>query len=110
MPTRVSFVVDEHVPKAVVRGLKQRGVDAIGVPEVGMRSASDLGLLAFARSVGRAVFTQDEDFLRLHAEGQPHSGIVFARQGVSIGDVIRGLQAVAEAYSAEDLAGRVESL
>ncbi len=110
MPTRPSFLADEHVPGAVVRGLRRRGVDIVSVVEAGMRTASDLDLLTFARSQGRVVFTQDEDFLRHHSRGIAHSGIVYSRQGTSIGEMVRGLMLVAEVYSAEEMAGRVEFL
>lgn len=55
------------------------------------------------------VFTQDADFLRLHAEGVPHAGIVYARQGTSVGDVIRGLMLIRQVLTAEEMAGHVES-
>jgi len=77
---RIRLYTDEHVPKAVTRGLRERGVDVLTVSEAGMLGASDQGHLAPARQEGRVLFTQDADFLRLHTSGVGHSGIVYARQ------------------------------
>jgi len=94
MAERIKLYTDDHVAKAVVRGLRQRGVDVVTVPEADLLTASDEEHLAFARESGRVIFTQDEDFLRLHAAGVAHPGIVYAPQGRSVGQVIRGLMFV----------------
>jgi hypothetical protein len=41
MAQTVKFYTDEHVARAVVNGLRQRGVDVLTVVEAGMRTASD---------------------------------------------------------------------
>jgi predicted nuclease of predicted toxin-antitoxin system len=102
--------VDEQVPAAVVRGLRRRGVDVLSVVEAGLRSRSDTEIIAYARREQRVILTQDRDFLRLHAQGSTHAGIVFARQGTSIGDVIRSLLFIAETLTAEEMLGHVELL
>ncbi len=33
---RIRLYTDEHVPKAVIRGLRQRGIDVLTVPEADM--------------------------------------------------------------------------
>ena len=75
---QVRFYTDEHVSRAVIRGLRQRGVDVLTTPEAVMLKAVDEDHVAYAQREGRVIFTQDADFLRLHAEGKPHSGIVYA--------------------------------
>ncbi|MCA1687041.1 MAG: DUF5615 family PIN-like protein [Actinobacteria bacterium] len=85
---RIRLYTDEHVPKAVVRGLRERGVDVLTVSEAGVLGASDQEHLAFARREGRVLFTQDADFLRLHAWGTEHSGIVYTRQQAAISEMI----------------------
>lgn len=72
MARKIRYYTDEHVAKAVVSGLRQRGVDVLRVPEAGMLGASDQEQLGRARTEGRVLFTQDEDFLRLHAAGTEH--------------------------------------
>ena len=66
------------------------------VSEAGMLGASDQDHLVFARREGRVLFTQDADFLRLHALGVEHSGIVYARQQTAISEMIQGLMLVFE--------------
>ena len=109
MAEPIAFYVDEHVPKAVVEGLRRRGVDVLTVPEAGMMGASDEDHLAFARQKQRVVFTQDDDFLRLHAAGFPHAGLVYThQQGTSIGEIIYGLMLVYEVYNAAEIVGQLE--
>ncbi|WP_410335964.1 DUF5615 family PIN-like protein, partial [Longimonas sp.] len=43
-----------------------------------LRAASDQEHLASAAAEGWVVFTQDADFLRLHAEGFSRAGIAYA--------------------------------
>lgn len=90
MPGEIECYTDEQVPKAVVRGLRVRGAGVLSVPEAGPLGASDLEHVERARREGRVILTQDADVLRMHAEGVRHAGIVFARQGISVGDMIRG--------------------
>lgn len=75
-----------------------------------MRGASDEEYLALAIREGRAVFTQDPDFLRLHASNRPHSGIIYAPQGTPTGIIVRGLSLIHEPLGLEEMAGRVEFL
>lgn len=104
----VRFYVDEHVPKAVVGGLRRRGIHVVRVPEVDRLGDGDEEHLAFARREGLVVFTQDADFLRLAAASGEHAGIVYASQGTLIGNVVRGLVLVAGVLSAENMVGHVE--
>ena len=75
---RIRFYTDEQVARAVVRGLRRRGVDVLTVPEAGTLGVSDAEQLHRARDEERVIFTQDDDFLRLAAEGANHAGIVYA--------------------------------
>jgi hypothetical protein len=62
MGMRISFYTDEHVARAVVRGLRHRGVDVLTVPEAGLLDAMDEEHVERARAERRVLFTQDEDF------------------------------------------------
>lgn len=108
MADRVKFYTDEHVSKAVVNGLRQRGVDVLPVTEAGMLGASDEEHLAYAKNEERVMFTQDDDFLRLHAAGAAHTGLVYARQQTPTGQVILGLILIHELMTPEDMQGHVE--
>lgn len=110
MGTRISFYTDEHVARAVIRGLQQRGVDVLAVLEAGLLGATDEEHLERARVEGRVLFTQDEDFLRLHAAGVEHAGIAFASQGSSVGQIVRGLILIHQLLDSDDMTGHVEYL
>ena len=77
---RIRSFTDEHVARAVVIGLRRRGVDVLTVPEAGTLGASDAEQLQRASDEERVIFTQDDDFLRLEAAGTDHAGIVYASQ------------------------------
>lgn len=110
MGQRVKFYVDEHVAKAIVMGLRLRGVGVQTVAEAGLLRATDESHLKRALSEGRVLFTQDADYLRLHAAGVKHAGLVYAHQGTSIGDIVHGLMLIHQVLEAEDLLRHVEYL
>ena len=57
------------------------------------------------------IVTQDTDFLRIAAAGQPTPGIVFySGQERSIGQVIRDLLLIWEVYEPDEMRNRVEFL
>lgn len=89
-------------------GLRQRGVDVRTVPEARMLGASDQEHLERARKEGRVIFTHDDDFLRLHAAGAEHAGMVYVPQQTSIGEIIYGLMLIYQILDAEDMTGQVE--
>ena len=108
MGKAIRFYTDEHVARAVVRGLRQRGVDVLTAAEVGLLGAKDTDHLALAKSQARVIITQDDDFLRLHAAGVEHAGIVCAAQGTRVSELIRSLMLVHDILEADDMDGHVE--
>jgi predicted nuclease of predicted toxin-antitoxin system len=110
MDKTVKFYTDDLVSKVVVRGLRQRGVDVLTMHEADLPGAGDHQHLTRARAEGRVLFTQDDDFLRLHAQGMEHAGIVYAAQGTSAGEIIRGLMVMRQLLEIEDMKGHVEFL
>ena len=110
MKNRIKFYLDEHVSKAIVMGLKRRGVDVITVVDAGLRGSTDEEHLEKAKSEKRVIFTQDDDFLRLHAADNEHSGIVYAHQSKAIGTLISGLMLIYQALEAEEMINHVEYL
>ena len=55
-------------------------------------------------------FSQDDDFLRLHAAGLAHAGIIYASRQSSIGDIIRRLMLIYEVFEPEDFLSHLEYL
>jgi hypothetical protein len=56
----------------------------------------------------RTIFTQDDDFLLLHAAGNEHAGVVYAHQGKKIGALIAGLMLIYQVLEGEDMINHVE--
>lgn len=108
--SQIRYYTDEHVARAVIHGLRQRGIDVLSVPEADMLSATDEAHFAFAFTQGRVLFTQDTDFLRLAASGTHHTGVVYAPQHTPIGDVIRGLVLIHQLLEAEEMIDKIEYL
>lgn len=106
----LQFYMDENVPLAVEKGLRLRGVNVLTTQETGMRQASDKEQLLFAHRHGRVLITQDDDFLRLHAAGMEHAGIVYAHQQTSIGRIIQGILLIYQVLDTNDMRNHVEFL
>lgn len=106
----VRYYADEHIPSAVIRGLRQRGVDIVSVADAALMGAADIAHVRFARSEHRVIVTQDDDFLRLAAGGESHAGIVYAPQHTSVSALIHGLLLIHRVLDAEEMFGHVEFL
>jgi predicted nuclease of predicted toxin-antitoxin system len=86
----IRFHFDEHVSFALTAALRHREIDVTTARDAGLIAAEDTRHLAFTAAAGRVLVTQDVDFLRLHAEGVPHAGIVYCQQqSKSIGELLR---------------------
>jgi hypothetical protein len=57
--------MDAHVPSAVTAGLRRRGIDVLTSQEDGTDRLPDDQLLVRAAKLGRVLFSQDDDMLRL---------------------------------------------
>jgi uncharacterized protein with PIN domain len=111
MSERIKFHLDENVSNAVADGLRRRGIDVTTTPEQNPISASDQEQLTFALEQERVLFTQDDDFLKLHQANIPHAGITYCHQGRrSIGEIVRTLVLIWEWVEPTDMMGKVEFL
>ena len=111
----LAFYFDQHVPSAIARALRLRGIDVLTAFEDGADEFADEAVLARATALGRVLFTQDEDLLaiahRQQAEALPFNGVVYAHQlRVSAGRCVADLELIANASSPEEIANRVEFL
>jgi hypothetical protein len=111
----IALYMDEHVPAAITAGLRSRGVDVLTVQEDGRSGFDDLDLLERAAVLGRVMFFQDTDLLRLAAakqrSGEAFVGVIYSHQAsMSVGDCIDELQLIVEACALEELANLVQYL
>jgi hypothetical protein len=99
--------MDVHVPLAITRGLRRRGIDVLTAQEDSATEMSDPDLLNRAGKLGRVLFTRDQDLLaeavrRLRAGGI-FTTVVYAHQlEVSIGQCILDLELIAKAMTSEE--------
>jgi hypothetical protein len=114
-PIRLYFDVDS-MERAVLIGLRARGIDATTALEAGMTEATDEEQLEFARSQGRVLFSFNvSHFCHLHSEylghGESHAGIIVAPQKrYPVGERIRRLLSLLAAKKAEEMQNRLEFL
>lgn len=108
MAQRLRFYSDEQISKAVINGLRQRGVDVLTTPEAAKMGSTDLEHLIYARDNQRVIITQDADFLRLHAKEIDHAGIVYSPTQTPPGDVIRGIILICEVLSVDEMKNHIE--
>jgi Domain of unknown function (DUF5615) len=111
----IPLYMDEHVPRAITLGLRQRGVDVLSVQEDGREGQDDSALLDRATELSRVLFTQDRDLLaegtRRQQEGRLFAGVIYAHQrGLSIGQCVQELEVIAGVCEPDDLANRVQYL
>ena len=85
---KIKFFTDEHVSRAVVMGLRRRGVDVLTVAEAGNLGASDEEIFRMAMEAERVIFTQDDDFLHLATAVSDHRGIVYTSQENTVGEIV----------------------
>ncbi|MEQ8848621.1 DUF5615 family PIN-like protein [Botrimarina sp.] len=105
-------MMDVHVPAAVSEGLRRLGHDVLTAQADGADRLADDDLLARANALGRVLFTQDDDLLRIAARWQsdrkPFRGILFAHQlSLGIGPLVDELNLVLSACEEADVDGRV---
>jgi predicted nuclease of predicted toxin-antitoxin system len=111
MPKTIRFHLDENCSRAIAEGLRRLGIDVTTTPEAGLLHAMDRDHVAYSRRENRIIFTQDRDFLRLHASGEPHLGIAYCQKNTrGIGEIVGGLVLIRELYEPEELVNRVEFL
>ena len=109
MAEKIRFHLDESVESAIADGLRRRNINVTTTPEVGLLGASDEEQVAFALVQGRAIFTYDADFLRIHRRRAEHAGIIYSHQGRrTIGEIVFALVKVWEFQTDESMYKHVE--
>ena len=103
--------MDQHVPRAVTAGLRQRKVEVLSAFEDGASELAGPELLDRATALGRVLFTQDDllvEAARRQAVGATFAGIVYAhQQRVTVGLCVEQLELIAKTLGAAELENRV---
>jgi predicted nuclease of predicted toxin-antitoxin system len=113
------LLLDEHLSKAIARGLREQGHDAVGIDERPEWSGlADPEVMALALAEGRAIVTADAgDFRPLAAEsilsGEGHPGLVLLPSAVrrtrgDVGRLIRALSRLLEQHAGDRELGNSE--
>lgn len=111
----IALYTDVHVRRAVVEGLRLRGIDILTAQEDQTATLADPVLLDRATELRRVIFTQDDDFLREANQrqqmGKPFGGVIYAHQlNITIKECIDDLALIALATEFEEWRDRVEYL
>jgi predicted nuclease of predicted toxin-antitoxin system len=103
------YVDEDAMARALVQGLRARGVDVITVLDAGMSEQDDSAQLDYATTQGRVLYTFNVgDFCQLHSEylaqGKNHAGVIVVhRQRYSVGEQMRRRLSVINTKSAEEM-------
>ena len=108
----LKLYMDHHVPRAITMGLRLRQVDVLTAYEDQAHEIADPDLLDRASSLGRVLFTQDDDLLaeatRRQQVEMAFGGVIYAhQQDVSIGQCVQDLELLAAAGTEADVTNRV---
>jgi predicted nuclease of predicted toxin-antitoxin system len=90
-------------------------LDVLTASDDGHDHVPDDVILTRTGALGRVLFTQDKDFLRmarrLQSEGVAFGGVIYARMNyVSIGRCVEDLELIAKVMEPEEFAGQVRYL
>lgn len=112
---RVKIYTNESVSIAITEGLKRRGIEAWSAKDTGNLAMTDEEQLSYATQIKAAIFTHDDDFLKLAIkwsdEGREHWGVIYTHQQYrSVGECIKRLRLLADILSAEDMKNHIEFL
>jgi predicted nuclease of predicted toxin-antitoxin system len=113
----IGVYADVHVPSVLTESLRRRALDVLTSQDDRTAAQDDELLLARASALGRVLFTQDEDFLRIAAlwqrQGRAFQGVIFAaaaQQGASLGRLADDLELLLTCCEPEELQDRVTYL
>ena len=111
----LAVYMDVHVPAAITAGLRRRGIDVLTSQEEGTDQWPDDRLVEQATTLGRVLFSQDDDMLRIASDwqrqGKVFRGVIYAHQlSAGIGELVRDLELVLTCCTEDELANRVTYL
>lgn len=111
----LAFLFDHCAHGAVVRGLRERGIDVLTAQDEDRHELPDSELLQHAALLGRVLYTNDDDLLKEAAKAQRQGvsfpGLVYAHPlRLTIGLQIADLELIAHGYTADEIENDVVHL
>jgi hypothetical protein len=102
----VKVLLDEMYPSGLAIALREKGIDAVTVAELGLAGRSDLDVFTTATDAGYAILTENvSDFARISGDhlgaGGHHHGVLialsprFLRRPAGYGAIVAAVAAVA---------------
>ena len=96
------FLVDAQLPPALAEALRQAGLEAMHVVDLGMLAATDRQIWDEAVARNAILVTKDRDFLQLRAAKRDGPVILWVRTGnmvnrTLIAQILRALPAIEQA-------------
>jgi Domain of unknown function (DUF5615) len=110
------YVDEDAMARALVRGLRARGVDVTTVLDAGMLEQDDKAQLEYATEHGCVLYTFNVGhFCQLHtqsmAQGGSHAGIIVVfRQRYAVGEQLRRLLLLISTKSAGEMRNNLQFL
>jgi hypothetical protein len=111
----IRLYMDHNVPRAIVDGLRSRGIVLVTSYEDGTSEFDDSELLDRATELGYVLFTRDYNLLqeatKRQRAGVHFSGVIYGHQlRVSVGACIHDLEIIAKVGESKDIENSVEFL
>ena len=111
----VGLYFDVHIPQAVADQLRRRGIDVLTAIDDQANLLQDEALLDRSAQLGRVLLTFDVRFKALAEDWQrtnrPFSGLIYAHPlRVSIGQLVKNLELIAQATDPADWRNAIEYL
>jgi predicted nuclease of predicted toxin-antitoxin system len=109
MPETIGFYLDEHMPRAVERGLLDRGYAVVMAVDAGMTGKDDdTEHLQYATDHGLVLVTRDMPFAGRTAKRIDHAGLIcWTGADDDFGGMIRALDRFASEHAPEEAAALV---
>jgi predicted nuclease of predicted toxin-antitoxin system len=108
----LDLYADECVDYRIVTGLRRRQISVVTAQDENLLSAPDERHFERAMELGRAVVTEDHDFLAMVSARVEKSakspGLIFILPGTSVGDAVRSIHLIATVFDAQEIASKIE--
>jgi predicted nuclease of predicted toxin-antitoxin system len=108
----IKLYMDVNIPRAITEGLRLRSVDVLTPQDDGTSRLEDPALLDRSTSLGRVLFSHDDDFLiegtRRQRGGEDFAGIIYCHQlRATVGEIIDSLELIAKLEQPEALRSQI---